>query len=59
MDTTSAFCAGLFNLLGLCMRLLQDSDGAPMADKLFGVKLHTKLKCEETGEEFQVGSKGS
>lgn len=27
-----------------------------MVDKLFGVKLHTKLKCEETGEEYSVRS---
>ena len=26
-----------------------------MIDKLFGVQLHTKLKCEETGEEYAVG----
>jgi hypothetical protein len=27
-----------------------------MIDQLFGVKLHTKLKCEETGEEYEVNS---
>lgn len=33
---------------------LQDTDGQSMIDKLFGVKLHVKLKCEETDEEFEV-----
>jgi hypothetical protein len=33
---------------------LQDSDGTPAVDRLFGLKLRTKLKCEETGEEFEV-----
>eukprot|EP00879_Flechtneria_rotunda_P001744 GHRR01001907.1.p1 GENE.GHRR01001907.1~~GHRR01001907.1.p1 ORF type:complete len:495 (+),score=192.81 GHRR01001907.1:202-1686(+) len=32
---------------------LKDTDGTPMVDKLFGVRLHTKLKCDETGEEFE------
>jgi hypothetical protein len=27
-----------------------------MIDQLFGVKLHTALKSEETGEEFKVGA---
>jgi hypothetical protein len=27
-----------------------------MVDQLFGVKLHTALKSEETGEEFKVGA---
>ncbi|KAF8058875.1 UBP7 [Scenedesmus sp. PABB004] len=34
----------------------QDAGGAPLVDKLFGVKLLTKLKCEETGEEFEEAS---
>lgn len=38
----------------LCCALLQDESGDPMVDKLFGVKLQTKLKCEETGEEYTV-----
>jgi hypothetical protein len=41
------------NLL-LSFVALQDSDGASAVDRLFGLKLHTKLKCEETGEEMQV-----
>jgi hypothetical protein len=41
------------NLLLSCVAL-QDSDGASAVDRLFGLKLHTKLKCEETGEEMQV-----
>jgi len=33
---------------------LQDEDGSSVVDKLFGVALNTKLKCEESGEESQV-----
>jgi hypothetical protein len=36
------------------MCLLQDEAGQPLVDSLFGVKLHTKLKCEETGESYEV-----
>jgi hypothetical protein len=38
---------------------LQDADGKSAVDRLFGLKLHTKLKCEETGEEFEVRRGGS
>eukprot|EP00775_Hariotina_reticulata_P002882 gene2882-3173_t len=33
---------------------LKDADGKPVVDKLFGVKLHLKLKCDQTGEEKEV-----
>eukprot|EP00882_Tetradesmus_deserticola_P025520 GHRQ01028039.1.p1 GENE.GHRQ01028039.1~~GHRQ01028039.1.p1 ORF type:complete len:300 (+),score=111.82 GHRQ01028039.1:751-1650(+) len=35
---------------------LKDADGKSAVDRLFGLKLHTKLKCEETGEEFEEDS---
>jgi hypothetical protein len=41
-----------------CGYHLQDADGKSAVDRLFGLKLHTKLKCEETGEEFEVGRLG-
>lgn len=36
---------------------LQDPSDATMSivDKLFGVKLRTSLKCEESGEVIEVG----
>lgn len=34
--------------------MLQDESGKPLVDSLFGVKLHTKLTCEETGESYEV-----
>lgn len=40
------------------MCCLQDADGKSAVDRLFGLKLHTQLKCEETGEEFEVGTDG-
>jgi hypothetical protein len=33
---------------------VQDGAGQPLVDSLFGVKLHTTLKCEETGESYEV-----
>lgn len=35
---------------------LQGEDGSPLLNRLFGVKLETTLKCEESGEEMSVSS---
>lgn len=35
----------------------QAEDGSNVVEKLFGIKTHLKLKCEESGEEFQVGGR--
>ncbi|WIA19265.1 hypothetical protein OEZ85_003900 [Tetradesmus obliquus] len=35
---------------------LKDADGKSAVDRLFGLKLHTRLKCAETGEEFEEDS---
>lgn len=39
---------------GVLAGCVQDPDGQSSIDKLFGIRMHTKLKCEETGEEFEV-----
>lgn len=36
--------------------LLQESDGGSVVDKLFGMRMETKLKCEESGEEINEAS---
>lgn len=52
---TAVFAALRHNWLPAAAWLLQDESGQPMINQLFGVKLQTKLKCEETGEEYTVG----
>jgi hypothetical protein len=35
-----------------CLSLPQEEDGSSVVDQLFGLKLVTKLKSEESGEEI-------
>jgi hypothetical protein len=56
MHNSTAFATWCAAAAATVADIAQDESGQPMVDQLFGVKLHTKLKCEETGEEFMVRS---
>jgi hypothetical protein len=54
----ATFASSLTTLFVSCHQTMQNGDGSSKIEELFGIKTTLKLKCEESGEELQVGRRG-